>query len=574
MSTIPLPIPAPRRARRRSASASAASAVAAPSDMPNRAGFMILGVLLVLAAALRAFGIASKDAWVDEANAVIIAAGSPAHIVSRLRLDSSPPLYYFLLHGWMKLFGDSEAALRSLSGLFGVGLVAAVFEVARRWFSVRTAVWAALLMAIAPIQVLYAQEIRMYTLLPLVALGAMHFTCEVAMRGGWRAALGAIFCTTLSLYTHNYALFLLPAQAIVALTSGTFRERFRTWLAVGAAVAILYAPWAPILLEQLRNHGQYSWLVPYWKLWGAPRFVVETAHTFALGVGGFAHLGAMRPDAFSAITILFWVLIAIVTWRLGRTSEHGSKVLRLAAFLIVPIGLALGTSFLRSPCYVPGRCDQLVFPAFCLLGALGIDRLKTRLIRTAVAAAVMVCSVFMLVIFYGLNPKAGDRELADAVVSAAKPGEVVLCTSLTRASVEYYARRSGKALTIVSFPRATGEHLGNQDDRALLARPDALREEADRVVEDVKRASGPDGTFLLVTTQKPVNVPLLERLRALGKESTIRFIGDVGSYRQSLVGTPVRVLHYRFAKPPDATGAAPRESTAGDLLANRLPARE
>ena len=35
-------------------------------------------------------------------------------------MDGSPPLYYLLLHGWMAIFGETEAATRALSLVFAL----------------------------------------------------------------------------------------------------------------------------------------------------------------------------------------------------------------------------------------------------------------------------------------------------------------------------------------------------------------------------------------------------------------------------------------------------------------------
>ncbi len=51
--------------------------------------------------------------------------------------DIHPPLYYWLLAGWVRLFGSSEVAVRSLSALLGVVLVALTYVLGRllagRW---------------------------------------------------------------------------------------------------------------------------------------------------------------------------------------------------------------------------------------------------------------------------------------------------------------------------------------------------------------------------------------------------------------------------------------------------------
>src|SRR4051812_43400092 len=58
--------------------------------------------------------------WLDGAQSVAIARSSMGGIVDGLRADGAPPLYYVLLHGWMKVFGEGDAAVRSLSALLGI----------------------------------------------------------------------------------------------------------------------------------------------------------------------------------------------------------------------------------------------------------------------------------------------------------------------------------------------------------------------------------------------------------------------------------------------------------------------
>ena len=111
----------------------------------------------------------------DEANSVIMARQGPGELLARLKLDSNPPLYYLILHAWMGAFGASETAVRGLSIVGSVALVASVFLIGRRLFGTETAAIAALLLAVSPIQVFYSQQARMYTLLSVAALLSSYF---------------------------------------------------------------------------------------------------------------------------------------------------------------------------------------------------------------------------------------------------------------------------------------------------------------------------------------------------------------------------------------------------------------
>src|SRR3954451_2816509 len=78
-----------------------------------------LGLLMAGSLLLRTSGLESGY-WIDEGVAVGISSHSFSHIPATLSMDGSPPLYYLLLHGWMGLFGESEAATRALSLVFAL----------------------------------------------------------------------------------------------------------------------------------------------------------------------------------------------------------------------------------------------------------------------------------------------------------------------------------------------------------------------------------------------------------------------------------------------------------------------
>lgn len=92
----------------------------APARSPApRSHWIILGLILALGAFLRFYGLAHQSIWLDEAKSIQIAQKNPVDIIEGLKSDSHPPLFYFILHVWMKLFGSSETAVRALPALFG-----------------------------------------------------------------------------------------------------------------------------------------------------------------------------------------------------------------------------------------------------------------------------------------------------------------------------------------------------------------------------------------------------------------------------------------------------------------------
>lgn len=216
---------------------------------------------VVVGAVLRLVLLGSDSVWLDEAVSVDIAHEGPLGIARRAADETHPPLYYTLLHFWMAVFGDSETAVRALSAAIGTTIVPVAFALGRELAGGAAGVGAAVLVAVSPIQVQYAQEARMYALLALTS-GISFLALSRILRApskAWVVLYAA--ATAAMLYSHVYGLFLLAAQAAFVAVLWFAREPERRPrgrpLAVGFGTALaLYAPWTVALYQQVSREVQ------------------------------------------------------------------------------------------------------------------------------------------------------------------------------------------------------------------------------------------------------------------------------------------------------------------------------
>src|ERR1700676_2257923 len=110
------------------ARATAPDGDAAPRWAPMSTGAAAL--LFVVGLVLRFW--TRSHLWLDEALTVNIAALPLRQIPGALRHDGAPPLYYAILHVWIRMFGTSAAAVRSLSGVCSVAAVPPMWFAGRR----------------------------------------------------------------------------------------------------------------------------------------------------------------------------------------------------------------------------------------------------------------------------------------------------------------------------------------------------------------------------------------------------------------------------------------------------------
>jgi mannosyltransferase len=98
-----------------------------------------LAALFAIALALRLYRIDAQSFWYDEGLTIALAVQPLDAIARAAAADVHPPLYYWLLHGWVLLMGTGEAAARAFSAICGAAAAVLTTILGRRWFGERAA---------------------------------------------------------------------------------------------------------------------------------------------------------------------------------------------------------------------------------------------------------------------------------------------------------------------------------------------------------------------------------------------------------------------------------------------------
>lgn len=226
-----------------------------------------LASALTLALVLRLLGIFSRPIWYDEAFSILFARQGFAAMLSGtisqtagVAAEEHPLGYYLLLSGWMTVFGDSLLAARLFSVVSGLGLVVLAYFLVRHLWGARLGWIAALLIACAPFQIHYAQEIRMYVWMTLWLILACY--------AYWRAHAGTqawwllfAFSAALAQYTQHLSGVFLVSLAFYPLLRRDWRTAGRVFLA-GLGALLLYLPWLIYLPAQLAKVQTSYWIEP------------------------------------------------------------------------------------------------------------------------------------------------------------------------------------------------------------------------------------------------------------------------------------------------------------------------
>jgi uncharacterized membrane protein len=377
-------------------------------------------LLTILGLFLRLFQLDEWSFWHDEALTVLLARKLTSELIRITASDVHPPLYFLLVKVFM-LFGQSEFTIRLPSALCSVGSIFFIYQLGRDLFDERVGQVSALIIAISPLQLFYAQEARMYAQVMLLTI-FISWCFIRALRSDsilwWSLlTLGA----TLASYTAYFAFPVFLAMGLYVLLIDKRPKRILHFLLATGIVVLLYLPWIGVFFSQTR-----SVLGSYWI--GRPSLltIFTTLSAFFVGYS----LPSFWIAVSLAVTLLIiFVVLNDVRHALAEGSIDTRSLVWLLLWGFVPLIGTYVVSLIRPIFQI--RAVLTTSPAFYLLVGWGITRVRQRKLNLLLFLPTLVMMLVSVLNFY-FNPafaKPPWRQTAYYVREQAQPGDVVLHTS-------------------------------------------------------------------------------------------------------------------------------------------------
>lgn len=312
----------------------AASAASTETRLASRTVVVVLGLTL-LGLVLRLWRLDAASLWADEAFSAEWIHRSIGYIwTDGLIIETTPPLYYMLLKFWAGLAGDSDWALRAFSAVASTLTIPLIFVLGLELAVPAAALAAAALFAILPMQIVYAQEARVYALVPLafsVALLGLLRLLRASSARDRRVALW-LFAggETALIYFHATSVFTVAALTLAGfgllLERPEGRRALPGFLLASLVVAVLSVPQLWAILEQAWRHD-LEWIQPpdlvslgtlvaqhfVDPLTPQTRFRITCLLALAAGLGLTALLPWMRLNLCRAVLLIAVPLLFLVT---------------------------------------------------------------------------------------------------------------------------------------------------------------------------------------------------------------------------------------------------------------------
>ena len=397
----------------------------------------IVLMVLLCTFALRMWHLNSEPIWHDEGwsiRAIQSPFGTP---------DDNTPYGYYVLSSllWRTGIGDSPLAFRYSSVLLGVIGVAIGMMIANRWYGRMAGIALGALMASSPLLWDYAQEVRAYIAVPIIALILLYGAGEILKRDKnipvpHNVWILVFVAQVIGIYTHNLTVpvivWLNVALGITWLMRVDIRKML-TWAGIEIAVIVLYVPWLTTQspsgtpLNSPPEVG-FGLVRDVWHAYFLP-IMLQLQQTDS----------TLLIDVFGVITLVAIVMLigASVSWQKtpDKQRKQEKSFLLVSHVILVPVfstALILAASIDFHPRYYVASV-----PATLLLIVAGVMALRVLVPRKVVTAG--------LVAIVGLGTAISAQSLHTITTTRAYQHDDFAGLA------EYYATLPDDAVIIVPF---------------------------------------------------------------------------------------------------------------------------
>ncbi|OGK20580.1 hypothetical protein A3C23_05285 [Candidatus Roizmanbacteria bacterium RIFCSPHIGHO2_02_FULL_37_13b] len=312
--------------------------------------------------------------WRDEAFSYFMARENLMNIVLTTARDNNPPLYYILLHFWMKIFGPSSIAMRSLSMIFFAVMIYFCYLLLKRLLKVSDKKIGIYLVLIFfnPFLLYYAFEARMYSLFAVLCICSYYFFIN-------KDRLKVAIFNTLGIYTHYFFLMVILSQIIYLAIYE--RHQFKKYAKVLILPLILALPWFLYI---------YKWLLGNTAVFWAQRLQFSSVvESLAVLLTGYESAYYSYYDKYLwMVSIYLLTLVVFGVFRL-KTNKT-TKMLLIWSFLFYYLVVII--SFFK-PIFVP---------RYLIFSAVGFNVLMIYIINglSKKWSILILISIFVIYIHY------------------------------------------------------------------------------------------------------------------------------------------------------------------------------
>lgn len=325
----------------------------------------------------------NQNIWLDEAYSLRWSMLPFGQMMNKLIHDVHPPLYYLLLRVVLTLFGNHIIIAKLFSVLAFIFILVTGIRFVKKQFGRKAYLMYSLLLLCVPMMLKKTIEIRMYTwtyLFIILAGVELFYLLQKPDKKNW--VLFTV-CSAVAAYLHYFAVltlvFVYPMIFVFFLINRN-RLQIKNWVLCCVTTVLLYLPWLPITLNQLKGDAA-DWIEPSTSRLGPIRELFESDIPWTQNLlMMLVILSFVIAFVFCLVrrdAIAYWQFICMIPlWGVLTFGQlYGSmyKPILISRYLMIPLCLTiLGISSLIK--YLPRMIVFLIAGFIIIIGAATYKR--------------------------------------------------------------------------------------------------------------------------------------------------------------------------------------------------------
>lgn len=365
-----------------------------------------LSIIILIALILRLIHIKIPTGlWLDEIISEYTAnLKFPNGIIICIAKDIHAPFYFFILHFWMQIFGNTDISLRACSVLFGILNIPAAYLVGKELDSKKTGLIAALFVGLNSFLIYYSQEVRFYSLATLLTTLSVFFSIKVFKKLNKKNLFFLVIINTFLIFTFTISIFLVMLEILVLGVYFYIKNKsviLKFILSQTLIPLLLFSIYIPILLRQIQNKSiqisfsadfNFSNLYLYLQNWFSP-IINGLNYNFP------NYFSFMRAQNLVFIVFtLIPVLLALIGLTRAFFTKNIVKILLITIFSFLIFELIILT--FNNICIL-SRYTIIVLPTFLVIMAYGFASFKKKFLSLIIIISYI--SINISYIFLGHN---------------------------------------------------------------------------------------------------------------------------------------------------------------------------
>jgi len=326
--------------------------------------------------------------------------------------DIHAPLYFFILHLWMKLFGESDIVLRLLTVVFGVLNIPVGYLIGEKLLSKKAGLLTAAFISFNSLLIYYSQEVKFYSLLPLLLSISLLFLIKIVTDKEKKLYnyIGLVLSNLAFLYTYTFGfIFVFFETLFLALYLYLKKKELKSFIYAQLITFVLFLPYLMIVIShQALNYSKTFFdTISWWSSFDIQHILILIPNMFSPAL--VAMIGDI-PDYFQIFTshlsnplYYIFVLLPITIYFTGMIKGISAKnnfvivvFLSGLGFIGVEIGLILAGKF-----GIYARYTIIPLICFIVTACYGLSVIKNKYIKNLLIVSFLVINLFYL--FFSQN---------------------------------------------------------------------------------------------------------------------------------------------------------------------------